>query len=132
MSDKIPQIYAGNKFLEELVKTMDMTRQAMAEYRHTDWIDLLNQFYSWVCGYVSDETVREDLERLSKRAFNLQKMFMHNKQFAQMSSEKILDLRNDIFKVERKLYPLASEILLRMSEREDDDEVDWDDILNKT
>lgn len=132
MSDKIPQIYAGSKFLEELVKTMDMTRLAMAEYRHTDWIDLLNQFYSWVCGYVSNGELEAELAQLGQRAFNLQKMFQSNKQFAQMSSQKILDLRRDIFRVERKLYPLASEILLRMSEREDDDEVDWDDILSKT
>lgn len=124
---KIPQIYAGTKFLETLIETMQESRRAMLEYRHTDWIDLLTQFYAWCSGFVVDEELRKELEDLSWRAFNMQKLIRSNKRFP--ASDGLNALRQDIFRVEQKLYVLSKDILIRMSD-DDEDEINWDEVMS--
>lgn len=128
---KSPQIYAGNQYYQQLMKTMDCCRQAMIAGDYQTWVSLLRQFLNWTSDFIKDKDVlRKDIKALQSRADSIHGL-LRESSFRGVSHQKLNALRNDIFDAEDVLFSKAQPLLLRL-ENVEDDSFDWDEILSKT
>lgn len=121
--NRAPIVFAGTKFYELLVETMQRSQEAALANDYGAWVLLLRQFNNWVSGFVADHELSRTLSTLQQKAGNLQKL-MGDRNFKSHGAKFLTQLREEILTAESKLYSNAKDLLLKVGGEES---LDWNE-----